>query len=1140
MRVNHIVKALILAAVIGLVAAGSAKADDVYGRIRGEVTDPTGAVVPNAKVTVTNVGTGVSKTILTGPNGTYEVQQLQAPGTYNVVVEAAGFKKIMAAGILLHVTQVFVQNVVLEVGPVSQEVTVEAAPVQVEKTSMQLGATLTGSQIVDIPLLGRDWTTLQLTLPGVVSPADGRGNYATNGSQPDQNSYMINGVDSNDFPLNTKLFIVNPDAIAEVRMVTNTINPEYGRNSGAIMNAVTKAGSNAFHGSGFDFYRDTFLNSRNFFSPKSAVIHQNNFGGTIGGPIKKDKAFFFFAYQGIRNRVPQAGGASTVFTQDQRNGIFPGIATSSALSPFPMTGEDGIVHDAGTPYSTLFPTGHIPTSNFNPISASMMEKFVPLPNAGGTEYLFNALVTGVDDQYLTRIDYNLSSKDAIWGSWMWERRPTSDTLPFSGADLPGFPDTNKRHYNQLSLAWNHTFSPTALNELRIGYSRFNYAAASPVDVLDPKSVGFTGINVQDPTVSSWPVLSLTGYFTLGFSTNGPQPRIDQVRQLDDNFTKMQGRHTIKMGFNMRRFAVYNPFFHQASGSFTFGGTGSYSTGDAGADYLLGIPDTYAQQGGDVIDANSQEYYLYFQDQFQIRKNLTLTYGTGWQIDTPIATTYHNNHGMAAFRPGMQSTVYANAPVGYVFQGDAGVNAAGVTKYGHFGPRIGFAWSPGSSGKWSIRGGYGIYFNKELEEQTLQMNGQPPYGVSSQGIGSLGLSPSLAAPFTDVTGTTTIANQFPYNPNPAPNVDFSAFLPTYLFNVDPNLTVPYTQNFNLTVERQLSPNTLITAAYVGALGRKNIILRELNPGLNPSGCAADPACVADRIYQQFDYPQNFQYDTSTMIGIGNDQSTSTSNYNALQVVFNKHMSHGLNLYSAYTWSHAMDDGSGFENSGFGGGGFGGYGSTRATNPFNQRLYNYGPSAYDATHRFSFSYTYVFPTYHSNNWAARRLLEGWQMSGATIFQGGFPLDVVDSSYRSLTCSPFTWTACWDVPNMTASPQYVDPHNSKLTNTVTRAGLSARDHYWFNPNTFAHSAYGVQGNAGRNPLRGPGINNFDWSFFKDTQVTESTRIELRFEVYNLFNHTQFNPSGSTTDINSSSFGRILAARDPRLIQLAAKFYF
>lgn len=378
MRVNHIVKALILAAVIGLVAAGSAKADDVYGRIRGEVTDPTGAVVPNAKVTVTNVGTGVSKTILTGPNGTYEVQQLQAPGTYNVVVEAAGFKKIMAAGILLHVTQVFVQNVVLEVGPVSQEVTVEAAPVQVEKTSMQLGATLTGSQIVDIPLLGRDWTTLQLTLPGVVSPADGRGNYATNGSQPDQNSYMINGVDSNDFPLNTKLFIVNPDAIAEVRMVTNTINPEYGRNSGAIMNAVTKAGSNAFHGSGFDFYRDTFLNSRNFFSPKSAVIHQNNFGGTIGGPIKKDKAFFFFAYQGIRNRVPQAGGASTVFTQDQRNGIFPGIATSSALSPFPMTGEDGIVHDAGTPYSTLFPTGHIPTSNFNPHLREHDGKVCPL------------------------------------------------------------------------------------------------------------------------------------------------------------------------------------------------------------------------------------------------------------------------------------------------------------------------------------------------------------------------------------------------------------------------------------------------------------------------------------------------------------------------------------------------------------------------------------------------------------------------------------------------------------------------------------------------------------------------------------------------------------------------------------------
>jgi hypothetical protein len=279
---------------------------------------------------------------------------------------------------------------------------------------------------------------------------------------------------------------------------------------------------------------------------------------------------------------------------------------------------------------------------------------------------------------------------------------------------------------------------------------------------------------------------------------------------------------------------------------------------------------------------------------------------------------------------------------------------------------------------------------------------------------------------------------------------------------------------------------------------------------------------------------------TFAGIGNNQTTGMSNYNALQVVFNQHMSHGLSLNAIYTWSHAMDNGSGFENSGFGGGGFGGYGSLRATNPFNQALYNYGPSEYDATHRFVVSYTYLIPVPHFNNWAAKRIVEGWRMSGDTVLQSGFPLDVVDSSFRSLSCWAYTWTACWDVPDLASAPQYANPRSSSFTNTVTRSGLSANSHYLFNPNTFVRAPIGVQGNAGRNPLRGGGLNNFDWAFFKDTRITESTRVELRFEFYNLFNHTQFNPSGVSTNIQSSNFGRILAARDPRLIQLAAKFYF
>jgi len=1153
MRIASSCKLFVFALFLGFLTVTSAKAIDLYGRIRGTVTDPTGGVIAGATVTVVNDATGITNTATTHADGNFEFLQLRAPSTYSVKVGMHGFKSYEAHGIALGVDQIYVLNVELEVGALTQLVEVQATPVEVEKTSMELGATLTGTQVVDLPLNGRDWVNLQQALPGVVSAADARGNFATNGSQPDQNSYLINGVDSNDLPLNTPLVIPSPDAIAEVRMVTNTINPEYGRNSGAIMNAVTKGGTNRIHGDGFEFYRDTSLNGHNFFEPGAEIFHQNQFGGTIGGPIKKDHAFFFFSYQGTRNRTPEGGGSVTVFSPDQRNGTFTdiggsaGLATCSAaslacLSPIPLVGDDGSTHPAGTPYSTIFANGSIPSADFNPISSSLLTKFVPSPNCGVgcNEYDFNPVDTGMDDQYLIRIDENISAKDAIWGSWQWERHPTNDMLPFTGATLPGFPEVDERHIQQYSLTWNHTFGAGTLNEMRFGFTRFNYKAVEPVNVLNPSSEGFTGIVTQNPSESSWPVIGVTGYFTLGFSTNGPQPRLDQTYQFDDNFTRMVGKHTFKMGFDMRRFQVYNPFSNTMDGDYTYGGTGTYSTGDPAADFLLGIPDSYDQGGGDIINARGREYYSYFQDQWKIRKNFTLTYGTGWQVDTPSVDLYHSDHSMTAFRPGGQSTVFPGAPEDYLFQGDPGINATGTTKYAHFGPRLGFAWSPGSSGRWAIRGGYGIYFNRELEEQTLQFLAEPPFSVLSEGAAACGGSPTFANPFQDIATGALCTNPFPVPSNPPSNVNFAPYLPTDLYAVDPATSVPYSQNFNLTIERQLSPNTIVTAAYVGELGRKEVILRELNPGLDPSACAADPSCVAGRVYQGFNDPQYFAYSPFTFAGIGNNQTTGISNYNALQVTFNAHSTHGLELYSVYTWSRAFDNGSGFENSGFGGGGFGGYGSVRATNPFNQTLYNYGPSEYAAPQRFVTTYTYRLPVPHSSNWAAKRLIEGWRMTGVTTFQSGFPLDVVDSSFRSLTCWAYDWTACWDVPNTVGVPQFANARNSSFTNTVTTSGLSANDHYFFNPNTFARAPFGVQGNAGRDMLHGPGLNNFDWALMKDTQITESTRIELRFEFYNFFNHTQFSASGISTNINSINFGRILAAYDPRLIQLAAKFYF
>ncbi|HEV2177002.1 MAG TPA: carboxypeptidase regulatory-like domain-containing protein [Terriglobia bacterium] len=1148
MRKNPVPRFLfgaLLLCLFGLLSAGAALADNVYGSIRGTVTDPSGAVVAGVKVTATNVATGVAATVTSNAAGDYAFVQLPAPGNYDVTAEIAGFETYQAHHIPLQLNQIYVLNLKMEVGTTTQEVTVEANAAQVETTSIELGTTVDSKQIVDLPLNGRNWVQLQQLEPGVVAASDGRGSFATNGSQAAQNSYLINGTDNNDFPLNTNLITPSPDAIGEFKMVTNTINPEYGRNSGAILNAVIKGGSNAFHGDGFDFYRDTSLNSRNFFQPKPQVFHQNQFGGTIGGPIWKDHTFFFFSYQGNRNRQPElsnGGGNTPVFTADQRNGTggFTDLETSTKTSPFPLVGDNGQTFAAGTPYSTIFSQGFIPTADFNTVSSGLLNKFVPLPNAG-SNFQFNPIITGVDDQYLERIDHTFSPKDAIWGYALWERNPTVTALPFTGATLPGFAEVDARHYQQYTLAWNHTFGGTTLNEARFGYSRFNFQAIAPQNPVSPSSAGFTGIVPQQQGADqSLPVVTVNGLFNLGFSGNGPQPRIDQVYQVTDNLTKVAGAHTLKFGFDMRRFEVYNPFLHNNDGSFTFAGAGSFSTGNAGADFLLGIPDSYAQGSGDILNSRTREYYSYAQDQWKMRPNFTLTYGVGWTIDTPLVDNYHNNHATPAFRPGQQSALFPTAPAGYVLQGDVS-NAYGTTHYKDFGPRIGFAYSPswgwltGGAGSTSIRGGFGLYFNRFEGETALQFNASPPFAQNSLGVGDIGLSPSFANPFTDVAGRGSLANKFPFA-GPTSNINFALFEPLSISVFDPNITVPYAENFNFTIERQLGSSTILSLGYVGALAHHEVIAYELNPGINAAGCAANPTCTGNSLIQNLLFPNNFAQPGNIFGSIGNVATVGNSNYNAFQASLNRHFAHGLQFQAAYTWSRSMDNGSGFENSGFGGGGFGGFGSLRGSNPFNRNL-DYGPSIFDATNRLVINYDYALPSvrrFNSMQWVPSRLTDGWTIAGITTLQSGFPLDVIDSGFRSLTCTAFTFYQCPDVPNVVAPAQYFNPRNSSPAPGLT-------GNYFFNPNGFAPEAFGTFGNAGRNLLRGPGINNFDFSLFKDTRITESTRLELRFEFFNLFNHTQFNPGGIVTDINAgSAFGQEFSARPSRLIQLGAKFYF
>ena len=1140
-----------------------ARAADLDGSIRGTVTDPAGGAVPQVTVTATNTATNVSYQAKTQEDGGYSFLQLPI-GDYTLKVEKTGFQTYTAAQIHLDVNTVFIQDVQLTVGAMSTVITVQANQVQVETSTTQLGTVIEAQQIVDLPLIGRDWVQLQALQPGVVGASDRFGtsstappDFATNGGQSQFNLFLIDGADTNDLTLNTGTFVPSEDSIAEFRMVTSTLNPEYARTSGAAVNAVIKSGSNSFHGDAFNFYRSKGFDASNFFSPGvSNPFHENQFGGTLGGPVIKNHTFAFFSYQGVRESIPQTNNGvnngvqvTPVFLSGQTTGAtaFPGLAASTGVSAVPLVGDNGTMYPAGTAYSTIFSAGTVPAADINVESAKLL-KFVPAPNtsitAGGplNAFGFTATQATVTNQYLYRIDQVFNAKDTLWGTWFDEKLAQTEPVSFFGGNLPGFGESDGENFKFLALSWTHVFNDHMLNELRGGYNRLNYAAVFPQTPTLPSSLGFA-ITPQDPGGAGIPDVTVPGLFNLGFSIFGPQPRIDQVYQGTDNFSLVEGRHTLKFGFDMRRWETLNPALSQNSGEFQFEPFGTYSTGLVGADFLLGVPALYEQASGGLENGRSRQYYSYAQDQFKFRPNLTLTFGLGWTIDTPALNIAYDGHGQLAFRPGQQSVVFPNAPLGVVYEGDPGVQAAGPTQWRNFGPRIGFAYSPnwgwltGGAGKTSIRAGFGIYYDKSATEEAGQVGfGVPPFSISTQlgvtgpGAPVSGVNPSFATPFTDVATGAVVPNPYPFTGFPS-SINFATtpglepIFTSCCAVVAPDTRDPRASNYNLTVERQVGASTIVTVGYVGSVGRRlsDGMPQNIVTGLGPGDTVVYP------------------YSLPVYGPIATIFSDGTSSYNSLQASVNKKMSHGLQFLVSYTYSHSIDDTSGFENSSFGedggeGGGFGG--SIRSSNPYCFPRCDIGSSVYDARQRLVISYVYQIPGLRGN-WAISRLTRGWTITGITAFQTGFPLDIADLSDPSGGCDLASDFNCWDGPNQVAPVHYLNPRATGM---------------WFDPTSFVQvscapscPAVGVSptsvvayGNAPRNPIRGPGINNWDFVLYKDTEITELTRVQLRLEAYNLFNHTQFDPNGISTNLTSGTFGAIVAAQNPRLMQIAAKLIF
>ncbi len=1166
--------------------AGLAYAVDVNARIKGTVTDPQGSALAGANVIATNLATGVKYTTVSAANGTYLFPQLPI-GTYSISASATGFKTFSASGIVLNIDQEYVEPIQLQLGSTSEVVEVQASAVQVNTTDMQLSNVVNSEQMVELPLINRAFTGLELTLPGVQAPSDRfGGNYSVSGGQTQQSEYLINGADSNDIALNTLALTPNLDAIDQFNLIDGPMNAEYDRNSGGIVSATIKQGSNQFHGDAFEYYRDTFLNTLNYFQKsvttgKGVVptFHQHIFGGVLGGPIVRKKLFFFGAYQGTRQTTPQGGGTgNNVYASNNLNGDFSadlqggnGVRPTAAQTygsfsnaPIPATISIPGCSTAGETWAQCaFDLGGIfPTTSFNSIATKLVSKYVPAPNSGTYGYIFNPNSLVSQNQEIGRVDYAINPANQVTFLMLYQKQTTTNTLPFTGATLPGFGELDALTVSQYTGDYVHQFSPTLVNDFSAHYTRFNFQAVTPQNVVSPASLGFN-IIPQDAAAASVPTISVSGNFinfTLGFSTNGPQPRIDQVYQLDDSVSKVVGQHTFKFGYDGRRFNVTNPFYARNSGSFGFNNTGTYSTGDGALDFLLGDPASYNQGTGATIQADAFLNYFYAQDTWKLTNALTLSYGMGYSIDTPLRNHQYSGEGIACIVAGEQSNIFPNAPKGLVYPGDPGCNNAGqaYTRYSEFGPRLGFAWAPdlgpisGTQGKFSIRGGFGIYYDRTEEESALQTLATPPFGTTTEGAQSLG-APQFADPFSDLNNAGSVPNPFPYKfPVKGQNIDFGALEPIYnISTFAGNFRAPYAENFQLSIEREFPSKVVARFSYVGSVARQN----QITTNANPITQAGHAACVADTTYcnnptdaiyrnlQSYFFPNHTlsgSVDPNTgevgYLDVGLVGSGSSSSYHSFQANIQKGMTHGLLFQLSYTYSHALDSGSSFENAGFG------ESSARGYNQFAPSL-NYGDSAFDARQRLVFSPIYVTPIRRDMEWykPLNLLTSGWEISGITTLATGFPFDVsyAGGTSDSEWCPFYTnYYACPDIPNQVA-PIVTGNLRQRLPSNGHSVGILKT--------SFANEPLGSFGNTHRNPYHGPGINNTNMIIAKNINMSQDglMKLQLRMESDNVFNHTQFaNPGTTWNDFvlssPNSTFGQVSSAAASRLTQLAMRFYF
>jgi hypothetical protein len=1100
-RFGQTIQPLIIC-LLALLWPTQAAAQAVSGTILGSATDANGAALAGVKITFTHTQTGLTRVVTSETSGEYVAPNLP-PGLYTITAEQPGFKKLQLGNVQLNVDQKAVVDLKMDVGATTESVTIEGATPLVQTQSSDLSGTINERQITNLPLNGRNFVQLTRTLPGVQrgipgANIDGAGSlawrasasFSANGMRTRDNNFMLDGVDNNETWLNSVVIFPSVDALEEFKVQSSTYSAEFGRSSGGVVNIQIKSGQNDFHGSAFEFLRNDALDANNFFNNKNGrakpPYRQNQFGGTFGGRIRRDKMFFFGDYQGGRIRDSQTF-LSTVPSLKMRNGDF---------SELNRTIYDPLTRQ---PFA-----GNV-VNRMDPAAKAIIDQLYPLPNVPGTRaangqiinnFLFNPVLAREDDQFDVKIDNYFSQNNHFFGRYSFERthRFLPATLPHGDAGATFGAGNGLIRGQSLALNDTHTFGPRWLNEARVGFSRIAFKVTSiDAGTNQAQAVGIPGINITDTATAMSQITFTPGDIrNLGANSNQPLLTFLDTFQFFDNVTHTRGSHTLKMGASLtrRRRNVFNVdnivgnFNFQSSITSNCGGapgtcTIDPNTGFSFASFVLGYPTTVTRglmQG--VVGERRPEYGAYFQDDWRVNSKLTLNLGLRYDLFAPYVEVYDRQANFdtstGKFVVASENAVINGIEVGRALQ---------TTPTKDFAPRIGFAYDLFGKGQTVLRGGYGIFWNNPLTGTSSQKPSNPPFllsnSLSTTLLPTLRLSNGIPAPP-------------PVDPNRAPSGTTRSIF-------DPEFKDGYAQQWNLNVSQQFGRNYALEVSYVGSKGTHLVVKQDINQA---------PPVVG---VTNADVNRPFIGLAPGLRALSQVQSRGYSNHHAMLAKFSNRFSNGLLFVNSYTFGKTIDIVSDTE------------GATQNAYNFNR---DRAVSDFDVKHLFTSSWSYDLPFGKGKSIGggvgalADKFIGGWQLSGIMLLRSGLPFSV-NQSQNLLS------TGTGNRPNRVGSGKLDNP-------TIDR---------WFDLSAFTPTAdnTGTYGNSGRNILRAPGQVNVDFSLVKVTRFRERFEHQLKFEFFNAFNHAQFAAPGNT--IGNASAGVIsslLFGATARQIQVAMKLRF